>query len=673
MGHVRILPEILSNKIAAGEVVERPVSVLKELLENALDAGATAVTVEIERGGRDLVRVSDNGRGMERDDAILSIERYATSKIATDDDLFSIRTFGFRGEALPSIASVSDFVLTTRTSDADAGTRVHIRGGKMMDVADTGAPTGTMVEVKNLYFNTPARRKFLKSINTEMGHIADAFSGIALGNPDIGFRLFHNGRPVKRFSASDDPLTRAGEVLGSQLSCHLCPVDLSLGRVEISGFVSDPSTTQTTPRKTRLFVNNRMISDRGVLSAVFRGYQGRIMKGRFPIALLFINLPVDQVDVNVHPSKLHVRFADSGGVYRVVVRAVQEALSVWQKQHYQGLATQPFDSHGQADGIISPQKISEPCSSETATVSDGQIFHARKTLPGRKILKEQPRVKESLFQWGMPDGIGEASPKEKAFPQEPERNSCDQTHSTPDAPMDEISRVYDGKIGITGTAAKGVDIYPAPKPLEEGPPGKAFDQAKSPTIIGQLLGLYILLESGDGMILLDQHAAHERVVYERLKKRSGLFRPPSQILAVPETLELDFREADLLEAIIPDLAALGITLESFGGNSFIVKAVPALIDDRDIRPLIRDMLGEIMASNINTGDKDQKKAWLDECLKLMACHHAIRAGKKMNFQEMEALVMELESCDNPYHCPHGRPTRVEWSGTDLQKMFKRIV
>lgn len=625
MVDVRILPDILSNKIAAGEVVERPVSVVKELVENALDAGATRIVAEIEKGGRDLIRISDNGSGMSRDNALLAIERYATSKIFTDEDLFAIKTFGFRGEALPSMASVSRFTLTTREHDSDVGTRIQINGGKIVDVSDAGAPPGTMMEVARLYYNTPARRKFLKGVNTEMGHIADAFSGMALGNPHVGFRLLHNNRLVKAFSSPADMKTRAGEVFGMATLPHLRKVALTQGETGVTGYVSDPSLTRSTSRNLRLFVNNRLISDKGIVAAIFKGYKGRLMKGRYPLGILFITLPFDQVDVNVHPSKLEVRFSDQRQIFALVVRAVNHALA-----------------EAERSPLAESLPLEEPEAPEDAPVYD--LPHPVHTASGQR--KKPPLVDRSLFQWGKADA-------EPVKPKVAERES--------DLPFPEIE----------GGEEPSPKVAVKPEVLEPGS-GKFCQEPRSyPVVVGQILGTYIVLQSDTGMVLVDQHAAHERIVYERLKKRSDAYRPPSQALAVPETLELTYREADLLEQIIPELEAVGMEIEPFGGTAFIVKSVPAIIDDRDVRPLILDIVEKLLESG---GDaRDDTREWLDECITLMACHTAIRANQVLNRQEMEALIRELEQCENPNHCPHGRPTRIQWERPEIEKLFKRIV
>ncbi|MBW1752851.1 MAG: DNA mismatch repair endonuclease MutL, partial [Deltaproteobacteria bacterium] len=326
MSKIKILPEVLSNKIAAGEVVERPASVVKELVENALDAGSSRIIIEIEKGGRSLIRVSDNGSGMNRDDALLAIERYATSKIFKDRDLFAISTLGFRGEALPSIASVSRFTLVTKDESSAVGTEIVVQGGTVKKVSDVGAPTGTMVTVGQLFFNTPARRKFLKTVNTEMGHIADAVAAFALGRPRVQFRLVHNGKVLKSWPTASDPVDRVVDVLGKSIENDLHSLKFDDNAVTVTGWTASPRVARSTSRGIYIFVNGRLVRDRVIRHALFEGYGKRLMKGQFPMAVIFIKVPYDQVDVNVHPAKHEVRFAQQKRVHDAVAGAVAETL-----------------------------------------------------------------------------------------------------------------------------------------------------------------------------------------------------------------------------------------------------------------------------------------------------------------------------------------------------------
>lgn len=639
MTDIRILSDILTNKIAAGEVVERPVSVVKELVENALDAGATRISAEIVKGGRDLIRIADNGSGMSRDNALLAIERYATNKIFTDEDLFSIKTFGFRGEALPSMAAVSRFTLTTREQQSDLAVKIQINGGRVVDVQDAGAPIGTMVEVAQLYFNTPARRKFLKGINTEMGHIADVFTGMALGAPGIAFRLSHNDRLVKAFSASATMETRAAEVFGLDALSKFKKIELAVDGITITGFLSDPVDplfTRATSKNLRLFVNNRLVNDRSLVAAILQGYRGRLMKGRYPLGIVFVTLAPDRVDVNVHPSKLEVRFVDQQRIFSLVARAVREAFlrsdgvdlsvaSASSRNEYR--PGQPEDD----------KRSKDPDSQDSAADSMGRtIDGAAEGSTGRPTDHHMGR---SPFQWGTPPG-------ESSSVSAPEPEPLFVEPPSPDQPLpDALSR-----------------------------PGQALSEQRRhsrPVVVGQVFGTYIVVEDGRQMVLVDQHAAHERIVYDRLKRRSDGYTVPSQTLAIPETLELTYAEADLLEGILPDLAAVGMEIEPFGGTAFIVKSVPAIIDHRDVRPLVLDIVAKLAESG---GDPGQVTGeWLDDCLILMACHSAIRANQALNLKEMQALLLQLDSCENSDHCPHGRPIRIRWDINGLERLFRRVV
>jgi DNA mismatch repair protein MutL len=376
-------------------------------------------------------------------------------------------------------------------------------------------------------------------------------------------------------------------------------------------------------------VNNRLISDKGIVAAIFKGYKGRLMKGRYPLGILFITLPFDQVDVNVHPSKLEVRFSDQRQIFALVVRAVNHALS-----------------EAERSGLAESQPMEEPEEIEEAIVDDLPHAHPRPVHNPSGQSKKAAVVDRSLFQWGKNHG-------------EPAKTKVAERES--DLPFPEIERAE----------ASAPNVAVKPGGLEPGT-GKICQGCRpDPVVVGQVLGTYIVLQSDSGMVLVDQHAAHERIVYERLKKRSDSYRPPSQTLAVPETLELTYKEADLLEQIIPQLEAVGMEIEPFGGTAFIVKAVPAIIDDRDVRPLILDIVEKLLESG---GDAmDDTREWLDECITLMACHTAIRANQVLNRQEMETLVRDLERCENPNHCPHGRPTKIQWQRQEIEKLFKRIV
>jgi len=598
MSKIKILPEILSNKIAAGEVVERPASIVKELVENALDAGSSRIMVEVRKGGRSLIRVSDNGVGMSSDDAMLSLERYATSKIYTDGDLFAINTLGFRGEALPSIAAVSKFCLITREDTAASGTEIIVHGGTMQKVSEIGAPRGTMVTAAHLFFNMPARRKFLKTVTTEMGHIVDAITKIALGWPDVQFKLTHNEKLVKNWPATGDSVDRIADVLGIDIKDDLCKIKLSADDLTITGWISSARNTRKTSRGIYLYVNGRVVRDRIIQHALFEGYSGRLVKGQFPLAVLFIHVPYDQVDVNVHPAKHEVRFAQQKNVHEAVRRSVAEALQRADRSGWNAPGAQPNLSTVEQSGIFEP-------------------------MADFKILERQRK--------------------------------------------DPLSREIETFASFRPAFSLSKDPSPArtgvQRPLWKK---KRFGDLR---VIGQFRDMFILGESDDGLILIDQHAAHERVLFEALKNRFQDERKTSQKLLIPETIDLGYREAKILERLIPNLTDLGLEIAPFGGDTFVVKAVPLLLKNKEIKPLVV----EIVEKTAQVGFSSGMETVLDQCLELMACHGAIRANQKLSDKEIEKLLHQLDTCDQPSNCPHGRPTWIRWSVKDLEKLFKRIV
>ena len=612
MSTIRILPEILSNKIAAGEVVERPASVVKELVENAIDAQSTRIIVEVAQGGRKLIRVADNGCGMNRDDALLCLERYATSKIAADPDLFAIRTLGFRGEALPSIASVSRFTLVTREAGADVGTRIEVAGGQIKTVTDVGAPAGTMISAATLFYNTPARRKFLKSVDTEMGHIADTIASMALCRPGVQFRLSHNDRIVKSWAPAADPKDRVADVLGSNIHQQIYPVERETPAVVVGGWVAAPRLNRSTARGIYLFVNGRWVRDRVIQHALFAGYTGRLMKNQYPVAVLFLTVPYDQVDVNVHPTKHEIRFANQRLVHDTVREAVASALR-------------------QSD----PTRWTRP--PEPSAPS------------GPAAVREQPSG------YPLPP-----TPRTTEQPQTESRSPVAADASTDPVPQAAPTAV------TPETAPADANAPTAPAQQETLWHQRFFADL---TLIGQFQGTYIICESDDGLILLDQHAAHERIVFERLKRQAARHAAASQRLLLPETIDLGFREAQILEKLAPQLEPYGLEIEPFGGNTFVIKAIPTLLDSSDIPALVT----ELVEKTADIGVTAEMDTILDGCLMVMACHHAIRAHQRLDEAQIKAMFEQLDRCDNPSHCPHGRPIWIRWRLRELEKQFQRIV
>jgi DNA mismatch repair protein MutL len=513
---------------------------------------------------------------MSRDDALLAIERYATSKLASDADLFSIQTLGFRGEALPSIAAVSRFTLVTRAADAEAGTGIYLEGGKLIKAAEEGSPVGTMVSVRQLFFNTPARRKFLKTTATEMAHIIDTVATIALAWPQVQVRLQHNRKSVRNFSAADGAV-RAADVLGPDLLKALYEVSAAPTGVSISGWISDPRSSRSTSQGIYLFVNGRPVRDRTIQHGLMAGYGRRLMKGQYPVAALFIKIPFNRVDVNVHPTKNEVRFADPGQIHAAVQTAVSAVLE--------------------------------------RTARPGWI-----PAPGSGRLAEPP----ALFKRRPPQG---------------------------------------GPVAVK-TAATSERLHP-----QDQPPLWAPERLGGRQIIGQFRGTYILCEAGEELILIDQHAAHERIRFEQLKAQAETDRKDSQRLLIPQTVDLSHRQAAALSELLSELQNLGLDIEPFGGGTFVVKAVPAVLAGREIAPIIRDMAEKLAETGFGAGIE---KA-LEECLVVMACHESLRANRPLTEIEMRRLVEQLDRCHDPSHCPHGRPTWICWNVRAIEKLFGRIV
>jgi len=574
---ISILPEALSNKIAAGEVVERPASVVKELVENAIDAKSGHITVEVHKVGRSLIRVSDNGIGMDRDDALLSIERHATSKIRDEKDLFSIASLGFRGEALPSIASVSDMEIVTRTESAHAGIRIILQGGTIKEVAEAGAPKGTMISVNRLFYNTPARRKFLKANRTEMGHISDTVTRIALAWPGIQFKFVHNGKTMANWGPTQEHLHRVLDVLKAGLENDLYPVNHEGSNVHVSGFIGAPHITRKSSRTLYLYVNGRFVRDKILYHAIMEGYTGRLMKGDFPMVVLFVTLPHSQVDVNVHPTKSSVRFETPNQVHDTIAKGISITLDRSDRPKWKR-PTAPQPVHSPLRYAIHPTKtgISEP----------------------------------------------PATPLPRAFGR----------------PVEDT------------------------RPLWEE---KAFSSLR---IVGQLHNTYLVCESEDGLVLVDQHAAHERVLFESLKDAYSRSDVVSQGMLIPERLELDHREAGILDGLLKDLGQIGVHIEPFGGRTYLIRAVPEILAGKTVEPLVMEIIDKVAEIGIASGFHRA----VDECLTIMACRGAIRAKERLSQEEMQALLKQLDALDHGTHCPHGRPTFIRRSLNQIEKDFGRI-
>jgi DNA mismatch repair protein MutL len=591
---ISILPDTVINKIAAGEVVERPASVVKELIENSIDSGATEISVDIEQAGRRLIRVVDNGSGMSPEDARLAFERHATSKIRHDSDLASVRTMGFRGEALSSIASVSQVTMTTAEPGSVAGVLVEIEGGAVRNVSAAAAAKGTSIEIGHLLYNTPARLKFLKSPATEFSHILTALSRQAVAHPTIRFRLTHNKKQVLDLPACRSEQERVFQLYGKEIAENV--IELSGGRdtVLLHGLIGKPGYSRADKTFQEFFVNRRAVRNASLSHALASAYADLLMRDRHPVAFLFIDMDPALVDVNVHPAKTEVRFRNQAQVHDLIRDAIRERL--------------------------------------------------RTAGAGRPA--------------GFSGGVHEAV--------------ADYLGSQ-DLRMPERGQGYIGPSAYRGTDAAGYPPFIAEKnDAAWGPVGSNVAPLLPQT--GQLYPLcqvhdsFIVAQSEDGMALIDQHAAHERVLFEKLQDQYQGGAIAQQNLLLPVQLEPGHAEQALLSDCLSDLQKLGFGVEEFGAGTFLIKAVPALMTGADYRQLVLDILDEIGMHGTGTGFEKIR----DEILSVMACHPAIKVHRRLSIREMEDLLRDLSACRMPHSCPHGRPTVVRFSLGDINKMFKRI-
>jgi len=603
MSRIKLLPETLASQVAAGEVVERPASVVKELVENSIDAGARAIEVGIQRGGMSRIRVVDDGCGMDRDDALLSLERHATSKIASAADLAAISTLGFRGEALPSIASVSRFRLSTREPGAVAGTEILVNGGRIETVRDGGEAPGTQIEVRSLFYNVPARRKFLRSETTEARNIEHQFFLQALAHPEIGFTLVREDNIASQLPITTSLRDRIRDLYGAKLLDDLLEISLRDRRgVQVQGWIGRAGVSRQTRAQQFVFVNGRAI-DSGILSTALReGYHTALMRGQFPVTFLFVDLDPREVDVNVHPAKREVRFRDPASVREAIVEAVQRTLESgrveWQRK---------FNAPAAPATVLPP--------GPAATRPDGGTTSVSSQIVGRDS------ARPSNF-----------------------------------APLDQASRA---------------DSLNLSQPIAGNRPEPQIDPRRDQQfqIIGVLNRLYVLMENSDGLVLVDQHAAHERILFEELRRRMEEQGVPSQRMLLPQTFSLPPRDAEWVERNVATLQKMGIGIENFGANSFRVDTLPAFLEIADAAGFLRKVIDELKT----TSRSSSPLRLGEDMIAKTVCRHAVKANDPLRYPEIEKLIRDLLACDLPYCCPHGRPTMIQISHAELEKKFGRKV
>lgn len=566
----------MANQIAAGEVIERPSSVVRELIDNGIDAGADRINVRIEGGGKRLIRVSDNGIGMDRDDMLLSLERHSTSKISVMSDIFSIRTLGFRGEALPSICSISRMEIVSRTSEQIAGHRLNASGGKLISIDETGAAVGTSITVRDIFFNTPARLKFLKGDKTETTHILDAVSRIALPYNSIHFKLDEAEKNLLNIPASENQVNRFSALLGRDTASSLMDTNGKTDGCDVRIYMAPPENSRNKADRIYIYVNKRNIRDRMVARSIMDGYGQRLMKGRYPQVIVFLEIDPSLIDINVHPAKQEVRFQQGRLIYQTISTMIDRALK--------DQITPFFD-----------------------------VKYAEEKMEHR-LHARGPNISEPSWVYSAGDK------KEPA--------------------------VFKG-------------LEPAQEPLIK----------ESPRLIGQLRDTYLLFQADDGLLMIDQHAAHERILYENLKKNYEDLKIDIQPFLIPVKIETSQKDGRVLLENIEKLKVLGFEIEHFGGNTFLLRSVPAALVNVDWEVFISDLIPVLEKDN---GPLTIDKT-MDDLLTTMACHGAIKANQKLSQREMINLLEGLDKLNLPTNCPHGRPVFKKLSYYDIEKMFKRVV
>jgi len=606
MGKIRLLPDEIASQVAAGEVVERPASVVKELVENSIDAGAKRIEIRVERGGLSLIRVVDDGCGMSREDALMSLERHATSKIRTTDDLNAISTLGFRGEAVPSIASVCKFRLTTREAAALTGTEIIVHGGKLLNVRDSGDAPGTQVEVRSLFFNIPARRKFLRTENTEFSHLEQQVRIQAIAHPDVAFNLVRNDRPLFNLPATDHLLERIQGLAGTEVASRLLEVEpVETNGTQISGYIGGFGMGRSNRSLQLIFLNGRPVEASMLNYALREGYHTALMRGQYPVTFLFLEVSPYAVDVNVHPAKKEVRFRDGNAVRDAVIEAVSRTLSrpqstlPGQRVHFLPPAPSNFD-------LEDEEPVSEP---------------ERPDLPPRALpVAVQPSLIPEREQISL-------------------RNDWMQEPAAPAPPL----------------------------PVRAPETSSSKVRAEDFRLIGVLNKLYVLLESKEGLVLMDQHAAHERILFEKMRARMADEGVPGQKLLIPITVELAPRDFDLVLQNLEALQRLGIGAEVFGTNTLKIDSLPQFFKHDDPSRFMSEVIEELKKASRRMSTMRLG----EDMVATTVCRHAVKANDLLRPAELNQLLVDLLACELPYCCPHGRPTLIQMSYDELEKKFGR--
>ena len=667
MSKIRVLSDHVANQIAAGEVVERPASVAKELVENSIDAGATRIDIEIEAGGRRLLKISDDGEGMVRDDAILAFERHATSKISGTDDLAAIATLGFRGEALASIASVAKVELTTKTEDANAATKVTIDGGRMRDVKDAAHPRGTTIAVRDLFFNVPARRKFLRSEATETFHLTNLVTHYALAHPEIAFTFTNNGREVVRASAAKDLRERAYQIFGEEFLDNLLEVNGGHPQVaRVIGYVSAPRDRRTSRDSQYLFVNRRFVRDRMIGRALSEGYRSILPHGVYPAALLFIETPLEEVDVNVHPAKTEVRFRRSAAVADAVRESVKAALAA------AGYVREERQS------TVSDNQIQTASAAATSSALPSPWTDPTPVPDVERVVRATPEQQQSRI-----DFASLMSSVEDALDEDELTAAIEVTAPQPEGLQQSTAGIANVENGAERQAVAGGSNAPAPtaptvsvtKPLPPLNSAEKFTQQVAPESLssnirplGQLEESFIIATDDEGLLLIDQHVAHERVLFDKYRALESERRVESQQLLVPETFDLTPAQAAVFDQLAEELENYGFDLMRLSGRTVAIKAIPADLPTGEARNMLSELLETVDAEKKGSARETMR----DEIAASLACHAAIKVNMPLAPEKMRWLIDRLLQTSSPTTCPHGRPVILRLKTRDILKGFHRI-
>lgn len=629
---IRELSTSVINKIAAGEVIERPASVVKELLENSVDSGATKIEVSIDNGGIDLIRICDNGCGIPQEELHLAVTSHATSKIKDADELFRVATFGFRGEALASIAEISQFTIRSRTVKSNGGYELIVNGGQAEPIEACGMPEGTIIEVRNLFFNTPVRRKFMRTPQTERGHVAEAFTRIALANPDVHLSLVHNGKTQQDLPPVENWSQRIADFFGPEIADNLIPVSSSNGEVSVEGYVVNPSVNRANNRMQYLFLNGRYIRDRSLQHALSESYRGLLMTGRYPITFLRMDMPPQLVDVNVHPAKLEVRFQDGGKLYSQLLSTIRNKFLSTDLT-----AKADLSSHGSRGSSALASTPVAPSSPSFQLQAGNQQTQERIAFPSTAPSRDWTAAPTSVANREVPNF--------QPFPS-----------SGP------------GTGGSQFPVSSNVNAGHASE-LSNQPP--LADQASQPnfrTSALQVHNTYLICETEAGMEVIDQHALHERIIYEQLRGKVLGGKLETQKLLVPEPVALPAAEAAIVLEQTELLDKIGIVVEPFGGDTVLVSSYPAMLANQNPAETLKGIIDLLMSEAHEVDQRDL----VDELLHMISCKAAVKAGDKLTPEEINDLLEHRDYCQDAHHCPHGRPTALVFSREELDKRFKRI-